>query len=1269
MLLKFGKGVTKRRKLILIVAVLLLIPSIMGIMATRINYDVLSYLPGSIETMKGQKIMQEDFGKGGFSMVMVEGMEKKDVAKLKSEIESVDHVDSVIWYDSIVDVSVPYEIMPDRLIDSFNNGDTTLMAVFFETGVSEDESLDAVSEIRSIGGKQCFVSGMTAFVEDLKELAEAEEPIYVAMAVVLACIVLSIFMNSFAVPFVFITGIGMAILYNLGSNAFMGEISYITKALSAVLQLGVTMDYSIFLWHSYCEEREKGSGSKEEAMSQAVANTLSSVVGSSITTIAGFLALCFMTFTLGKDLGIVMAKGVLLGVIGSVTILPALILTFDRLIEKTRHREIMPRFDRISAFVSKNYKAFAILFVVLIIPAFIGYQKTEVYYNLDKSVPQDLPFAVANEKLGDEFEMNSTHMLLIDSNLSKKDVDSMMNEIEDVTGVNGVLGLESAVGPAVPDEIIPSGLEESLKSDRYQLILVNSEYKVASEKVNGQIDRINAIVDKYDRTGMVIGEAPCTKDLIDITDRDFKVVSLLSIAAIFIIIGFVLKSPSLPVILVAVIELAIFINLGIPYYTGTVLPFIASICISTIQLGATVDYAILMTVRYQRERARGKVKEEAVRIAHSAAMPSVAVSALGFFAATFGVGIYSDIDIISSLCSLMARGAVISMLIVMFMLPSMFMIFDGLICKTTRLDKNGGKKKMNRKNRNRKITALISAGIIVFSMGAGTVTADAATVQEKEETVYVVTDASGEQEELIVSDHLINRGGEKTLKDVSNLENIENTKGDERFTIKGENIMWNAGGNDIYYQGTTDRKPPVAMKISYALNGKKVSGKELDGKSGKVKMTIEYSCSEEMPFAAVSAMIVKDNCLRNVKISSGRVIDDGEKQIVVALAVPGLEKVSSKAEELTGIGNTVEITGEAHKFSVSDMMTIVTGDIFDGQKLGDIASMDLDGQIKAMDSAARKLCDGTDQLYSGLETLQDKSGELKDGVSSAAKGSKALAAGTEALVQKVNSKLIPAAKQLASGSMGVYEGTKNVSQSLSQLKSGADSVNGGLSQLKSAVENSSGSAELMTVLDSLRESGDITEDGYSKMAGALGSASSAQSAQRSEIIETLSALQSGASSLSSGIGSLQSAVGSADSSDRNTLVGGAAAVASGTQSLSGSLQGTGSDAESLAGGTAALNEGAKSLAAGMEKMDEGSGTLIEGVGKLNVGAYKLNKGMNEFYSEAIEKIVSLYENNLKGLSGDLKKLSGGNSYSIFSESAAGTESSVKFIYRTTIIPE
>ncbi|MDO4834191.1 MAG: MMPL family transporter [Bacillota bacterium] len=683
-MLKFGKIVTGKRKLILVIGLLLIIPAAIGFFNTGVNYDVLLYLPDSMETVKGQDILLEDFNKGGFSMVMVEGMDKKEVVKFKKEIEDVDHVDSVIWADTIVDSAVPDEILPEELYEVYNEGDTTLMAVFFDAPTSDEASIEAVQEIRKLGGKHCFVSGMSAFVTDLKELAEAQEPIYVGIACVLAAIVMALLLDSWMVSIVFMMGIGITIIYNMGTNFFFGEISYITKAIAAVLQLAVTMDYSIFLWHSYKEHRYDKGMEREDAMANAIARTLNSVAGSSITTIAGFLALCFMTFTLGLNLGIVMAKGVLLGVIGSVTILPALILGLEKPILKTQHRPLLPNIGRTSAAVVKKPAIWIIIFLIILGPAFYGYTHTQTYYKLDDGVPDYLPFRIANEKLSEEFGLSTEHMILINSDVSRRNVNEMIDKIENVDGVGAVLGLESVLGPTVPEEILPEVLDGQLKSDKHQLMIVASDYKVASNKINRQVEEIKDIVKSYDEDGLLIGEAACTKDLIDITDRDFKIVTAVSVAAIFFIIMFILQSVTLPVILVGCIELAIFINLGIPFYTGTVMSFIDSICISTIQLGATVDYAILMTNRYRTERNTGLTAQEAVKTAHSKAIPSVIVSALGFFAATIGVSWYSDIDIISSMTLFMARGALISTLVVMFILPSMLVLFDKVIIKTTK---------------------------------------------------------------------------------------------------------------------------------------------------------------------------------------------------------------------------------------------------------------------------------------------------------------------------------------------------------------------------------------------------------------------------------------------------------------------------------------------------------------------------------------------------------------------------------------------------------
>ncbi len=683
-MVKVGKKIVKFRVPILILSIILLIPAVWGYVNTRINYDVLTYLPEDIETMQGQEIMTNDFGIGAFSMLMVDGMEDKEIVKLKEKVEKVDGVENVLWYDSLADISVPQSVLPSKLYDEYNTEDGTMMAVFFKDGTSSDETMKAITEIRKITGEQCFLSGMSAIVEDTKELAEKETPLYVLIAVALSALVLAITMESIFVPVLFLLSIGIAIVYNLGTNVFFGEISYITKALAAVLQLGVTMDYSIFLMHSYQEQQVRYNGDKERAMAHAISQTFSSVIGSSVTTVAGFIALCFMSFTLGKDIGIVMAKGVIFGVLVCVTVLPSMILCCDKLIEKTKHKPLLPDIGRISDKVTKRYVIYVVAFVILLFPAIYGNNHTGVYYNLDESLPKDLPSVIANTKLKEDYNMNTTHMILVDSSVAGSDVKKMSQEIEKVDGVKWVLGLDNLVGSGVPADMLPESVTGMLKNDKYQLLMVNSTYKVATDKVNKQIEQIDKIMDKYDKGAMLVGEGPLTKDLINITDTDFKRVSAVSIGIVFVIILLLFKSVTIPVILVGVIEFAIFVNMGIPFYTGTKLPFVASIVIGTIQLGATVDYAILMTTRYQRERSRGAGKFDAITTAHKFSAQSIIVSALSFFAATIGVGLYSNIDMISSLCILMARGALISMVVVVLILPSLFMVFDKVIVKTSK---------------------------------------------------------------------------------------------------------------------------------------------------------------------------------------------------------------------------------------------------------------------------------------------------------------------------------------------------------------------------------------------------------------------------------------------------------------------------------------------------------------------------------------------------------------------------------------------------------
>ncbi|MFG6329175.1 MAG: MMPL family transporter [Lachnospiraceae bacterium] len=683
-MITLGKWITKHKNIILMVAVILLVPSAVGYVATRVNYDVLSYLPATLETVEGQDILVDEFGMGAFSMVIAEGMTMKEAADLEKQIEGINHVTDVLWYDDFLDISVPTEMMPKKLQDAFFNGDATMMIALFDNTTSSDDTMEAITDIRNTVGKNVFASGMSGVVTDIKNLALKEMPVYVVIASLLSLLVLFITMNSFLTPVIFLINIGMAVIYNLGSNIFLGEISYITKALAAVLQLAVTMDYSIFLLESYEANKERYPGDNKRAMAHAISNTFISVSSSSVTTIAGFLALCFMTFKLGTNIGIVMSKGVVIGVVACVTVLPAMILTFDKAIEKTTHREIIPPLDKLSHGIIKGRWVAIILFLIVLVPAVHGNSNYEIYYNIDKSLPKDIPSAEANDKLKEEFDMSNVHMVLLKDGLTAKEKNQIIKEIEKVDGVKWVIGINSLIGSNFPDEMIPSDIKKMLETDNYELQFVCSDYASATDEVNSQIADMQEIVKGYQEDAMVIGEAPLMKDLSDVTDIDLKNVNYISIAAIFLIILITFKSISIPVILVAVIEFAIACNMAVPFYADTPLPFVASIVIGTIQLGATVDYAILMTNRYHKERTvNGCSKKEAISIAHNTSIKSILTSGFCFFAATFGVSAYSEIDMISSICTLLSRGAVISMVVVIFILPAMLWVFDGVIARTS----------------------------------------------------------------------------------------------------------------------------------------------------------------------------------------------------------------------------------------------------------------------------------------------------------------------------------------------------------------------------------------------------------------------------------------------------------------------------------------------------------------------------------------------------------------------------------------------------------
>lgn len=695
---KIAQKIANHSKSILLLAVILLIPSFFGYIKTDINYDILSYLPNNISTTQAEKILKDDFNCGTLAMLIVENMDDKDVAKIKDKVSKVDGVEDVLWVDDFMDLSVPKEILPKDMTDFLYNGDkSTMMIIKMEKSTGDIKTQNAVSSIRNIAGKQSFLSGMCGILKDTKDLADKEVPLYILAASILILIILGLTLESSVIPIIFLTSIGMAVIYNFGSNIMFGEISYITKALAAVLQLGVTMDYSIFLLHRYEEEKDKYPNDKKNAMAKAITNTVTSVFGSSTTTIAGFLALCVMELGFGKDIGLVMAKGVLIGVISTVTILPSFVLIFDKQIEKYKHKTILPQFKKVSKGIVKHYKKLSIIFVIIFIPAYFGYKNADVYYNLDESLPDDFPSIIATNKMKTDYDMESTNFILVKDSVAPNDISKMIKEIEGLDGITSVIGLEKYIGPRINQDFLPQDILSEIKSNGYEEILVNSKYKAATDECNDQIEKLNKIVHKYDKDGLVGGEAPLTLDLIKIADTDFTKVNVVSTAAIFIIIAILFKSLSLPIILVLAIECAIFVNLGIPYYTGTIEPFIASIVLGTIQLGATVDYAILLTSRFKEERNNGYDKFEAMERSIEGSAPSILTSALTFFGATIGVGLLSKLEMISSLCSLMSRGAIVSMFIIIFILPAILLLFESLIAKTSKnfIDKNDLAKETN----------------------------------------------------------------------------------------------------------------------------------------------------------------------------------------------------------------------------------------------------------------------------------------------------------------------------------------------------------------------------------------------------------------------------------------------------------------------------------------------------------------------------------------------------------------------------------------------
>lgn len=1008
---KFSNFICKHKGFIVTLTLLLLIPSFIGMKMTKINYDILVYLPEDIETVKGQNILSEDFNMGAFSITSIENMSSKDILKLESKIKQLDGVAKVISAYDVIGSTIPLEMLPSEITSKVKSGNTDLLLITYEDSTSSETTLQAVEEVKKITEDSCKVGGMSAMVLDTMNLSEKEIAIYIVIAVLLCILVLEISLDSYIVPFILLLNIGISILFNLGTNIIFGDISYITKALVAVLQLGVTTDFSIFLYHAY-ENKKQQYRNKEEAMSNAIVETMTSVVGSSLTTIAGFLVLCTMQLTLGKDLGLVMAKGVFLGVICVLTIFPSLLLVCDRWVEKTKHKSLSLKFEALNRFIIKHYKKIFAIFILLLIPAYLANSKIDIYYKLDETLPKNLDSIMANQELADTFNIVSPEIILLDKNIIANDVTSMIAEIEKVEGVDFILSFQKLANLGISKEMLSKDVIQIFESEKYQMLLLNSTYGIATDELNEQIGTIQEIIKKYDENAILAGEGPLMKDLINVSDTDFKNVNTSSIICILIIMVFVLKSYTLPILLIAAIEFAIFINMSIPYFMDISLPFVAPIVLGTIQLGATIDYAILMTTTYLKHRQQGIEKKEAMRLTMSNCTSSILVSGLCFFAATFGVGIYSELEMISSLCTLISRGALISMFVVIIVLPSILLLFDGVICKTTIGLKKESK---NMKKRIQKLATLV----LLFGISLQAIPVFALT---KEETVYSKLNADGSVQKTLVNEHLINEEQLEELKDNTDLRDIVNLNGEESFEWKDQTLTWKANGNDIFYQGTTEKELPILLTIKYYLDGEEQKLEDILGKSGKVTIQMHYENKDAhmvyvngkretlyTPFVVTMATMFDSNNNSNIEVSNGKIVNNGSKNIVVALATPGLY-------ESMGISNfkdmdTITISFDTKKFELSSIYSMVTSKLIDQEDLKVFDKLDnLSQKTDLLQDSINKLEEGSKALLMGTGQLDDSTKLLYESLTTIVEKLKALETGTVTMNESIQRMLPELAK-------------------------------------------------------------------------------------------------------------------------------------------------------------------------------------------------------------------------------------------------------------------
>lgn len=1232
---KFGDFIVKNKIIILIVCLLALIPAIIGMIETKINYNILVYLPDDIETMKGQKILTDDFKLGSFSVSILDNMSPDDALKFEKKVEKIDGVNRVVSLYDVVGTEIPIEMLPEEVQDKLAKGDSTLLLTTFDNGVSDEETMDAVAEIRKLADDTVKVGGMTAMVLDTKNLSDSEVTTYVVIAVICCIFVLMLALDSYTVPFILLLNIGAAVLYNMGTNWFLGDISYITKAISSILQLGVTTDFSIFLYHQY-EYEKKLNKDKNEAMSKAIGSTLNSIIGSSTTTIAGFLALCTMQLTLGTDIGVVMAKGVLFGVITVVTLFPALILFFDKIITRTEHKPVIPEFKHVKNFVAKKYKLIFAIFLLLIIPAWWGQKNTEVYYNLDRTLPSTLASSVANKELEKKYNIVSPMIILASKDLSANEINNMMDDIKALGNIDYVISYTSLSDLNVPDEMIDSDVKSLFESDKYYLILVSSNYEKATTKLNNQIDKINKIVKSYDKNSIVAGEGALTKDLVEISNTDFHNVNYTSLGVILVIILLVLGSYTLPIILISVIEVAIFINMGIPYYTGTTIPFVSSIVIGTIQLGATIDYAILMTNKYLEKRKAGIDKNEAIKYALDNSVSSIFTSGMCFFAATFGVGIYSDLEMVGSLCSLIARGAIISMLMVILVLPSLLMIFDKIICKTTKGFKKGDNKNMKKSLKLASI-ALISSLLIPFNVNAMT----------KQESVYVKENNTGAVTKTIVSEHLVNSDDSTLINDFTNLTKISNTNGKETYKLDGNSLTWNSNGNDIYYKGLTNKSLPINMNITYNFEGKDYNDfSKIEGKKGHVKITVKLTNNEKhgnlyTPFTTLLTTSLNNTKNRNIKVVNGTVESNGTKSVVVGIAMPGLSQ-SLDLNELSNL-NQIVIEYDTTSFDTVEMYALITPKFLN------------------INNATSEL----DSLYSNMDTLNNSSTELVN-------GSKELKNGLDELnasYADFNSKL--AALDGASNDLSKAYNEK-LNNSIIQINAGMTELNGSITSLATGMNTLENSTkEFYTYMSTLDNSLSADSDSSKATAAALTDIYTKAMTNPNLSDTDRATLQSELNTIKTNNDTLKASV--------DSLTASALKLYQSVAYMNSLIQASQTNSKTLVNGSTALTgymsqlttgstEFSKSLSYYSQNMDAISAAstskVSTGITKLDNGSTELYNGMSKFDSEGIKVLYNTINTTVKGKVNNLKELNNlSKNYTSFGGATSNTSSETKFIVR------